>query len=1310
MPAAVEPPGAAVVEPPGDADSGETADEPSRAERVKSVYSAGDVRAEPVSPFPMSAREILTRLRVERPPVETERDKRVVSGSATRVFRRALRKSVPYSVAELYMKLGTALSARGEFDRASEAFLCALEEGTEDLDVLADYAHAAERSGATDLALVANLERALRDPQRADKLAAHCIRFVDESAALAEGPWIIDEWYPRLCERLPPAERVESALLTVRVCLFRGQDDRALALLRDLAHDVPSSTDEAGRDLLESGRLPQRLLRDDLPAHAVRAQAYAALGAVDKALAEIAAALGATVRDADPLSEIPLHELKADLLERQNPQAAGQALVAAGRLFNLCKRHDDAIVLFERATRVDPRNAVAFWYLADSRRLTAELPRWPYGDERKIEDAYADWRAGMAIAQPTPKHAWVHLSGALILETLARGSNPDGRLLWQAALETERAVALDPSASEAWAVASAYHRLLLHPATARVTADAACRRAPDGARAQIEHLIAYVDIMAPETPELLQRCKRKLPEHRGWTLAVEAYDALLRGDVDAARAACEASFGLADDESFTWPYMTAAIASALAGDLEDAERHADTVMRLTEPQRPGDAIGNRDDRGVAALILGRREEAAQIFSELLETYWVDCLRARAALACALLLHGDGAAAEREMTTFAGRAVQPAQIAFARLFVDLVARLDPEARACEACRRLLDDGAQRMRMRSFDVDDALEELSAVLAHGPSGDERSNVVWATRARILAEAGRLDEAAEAYEFLLANGDAGGGPAARAALVRVLRQRSASAAARHDVDAVRAAQHRLVTLCKRTELEASVEIAAAQLAAGLLKDALDELAHVPADAGAETQVQAAAYRLRGDALLAAGRSDDARAAYEEALRRSAQGPARDLDVAPLHIRLALLDARDENLASAGRGLRHAVTALRGDVEVQTAAHDVVAECLRLQEPAGPPPALDCALRALAEDPELSSAQRRHLTAARFAALRGGDAQPAAQPIWPLVVEAEAGALDAPTAQDRAQTFVDGIVPRLRERVLAATGVRLPGVLVRSSNVLMSGRYRILFNEIAYGSGEVGTHLCLDPDACARLGVDGTEVVHAWTGACAVRIAADDASKALDAGLELVGPTDALAWHLEGLVRLHLERFVGLSEVEYQLHEWELEGDEQRFELVRRALPGKRARVRLVVLMRRLVRGHVAVDDLGSILRGVVDAPSKSTLDEVVEVVRHRLGLSLPGVRDSRPRVDVPPELEREFDGAGSADERAAARTLLHLVAEQGLRGPGAFVLVTSTVGRRQLVERALQHRIASVAVVSASELEAAERAVPSRLVQVST
>jgi len=1282
-----------------------------RSARVKSIKLETGPTTDAGSPFRRSSREILTRLRSGHAGAASPKAaarKLPMSPAAARKVRRALRRAVPYSIAELYMKLGAALSAREDFDAAAEAFLRALEEGSEDIEVLAGLAVAAERSGAPDLALVANLERALRDPADADALARRSDRFVDDAIALTEGAWVVDEWYPQMRTLLRAGDGLGCALLTIHVCLLRADDRRALALLKEIARDVPSRGAALASELLASDRLPERLRRDNRSAHELRARVHAAVGDNALALAQVDAALDVTLPDGDPASEIPLHMLRADLLEAEQPAAAGQALIAAGRLQNLLERHPEAIEIFARATRIDPTNAQAYWYLADSRRLAAEQPVWPYGDEQAIAAAHADWLAGMAIAQPTEELAWVHLSGALITETMARASDPTGVLIWDAALEAERAVALDPGAADAWALAAAYHRTLLHPAVARVTAAAAHRRDPTGERALIEHVVASADTLASDTASLLDEAAQALPDHRSWLLAVKASDALVRGSFDAAHDACEASLSTGADESFTWPRALAAIASALAGDDATARAHADAVLALTQPGGPADAIDSRDDRGLAALVVGRPAEAAELFSSLLDTYWVDGVQARAWLACAQLMQDDANAAQREMIRFAGEVGTPLQVGFARRLLELADRMQPgRTNPSAPLHRLLDEADARLRTRSFDVDEALAELRMTGADNTSSEVRHDVARTALARIAAEAGRLDAAIAVYDELLAGGGRGAF-ASRQALARVLRAASASASAHEDVAGVRAAQHRLVGLGEATQIEASVAVATAALAAHALDEALNEVAGILSTA-TETAVLWDAYRMRGDILLAASRRDEARVAYEEALRVAATGVEPNAAFAPLQVRLALLDTNREDLASAGRRLREGIRALRCDLDLPVAAHTVISELEAVRTLTDEPLAMNCAVRALMEDHELSPAQRRLLTAARFDALRRAQPTPPTPMIRPLTLEVDDGVLGGSRDGERASVLFDALLPRMREDILETTGVRLPGLLVRPAEVLREGGYRILFNEIAYGTGTLSRNarLCLDAPQCSRLGLGGRAVVHAWSGQAGAWLDDDGAAAAADHGLALLDQLEGVVWQLGGLARVHLARFIGLTEVELRLREWEMQGGEHRCDVVGRALPHKGARVRMVSLMRRLVRAQVAVHDLEAILHGVAAEPRDATVADLADTVRARLTRSLPGVRDQRPHIAVPDDVQTAFVNAAASGSTpaldAAARSLMGCARTAGVpSAPGAFVFVCSSARARRAIQDGMDWRVPSLAVVSEDELAAAVHGAP--------
>ena len=114
-----------------------------------------------------------------------------------------------------------------------------------------------------------------------------------------------------------------------------------------------------------------------------------------------------------------------------------------------------------------------------------------------------------------------------------------------------------------------------------------------------------------------------------------------------------------------------------------------------------------------------------------------------------------------------------------------------------------------------------------------------------------------------------------------------------------------------------------------------------------------------------------------------------------------------------------------------------------------------------------------------------------------------------------------------------------------------------------------------------------------------------------------------------ESFLRLQLSRFLGLDEIEYMLDEWSGEADGRRA-LVAQTLPNKSARVRLTTVLRALVRGHIPIDDLGSILQAMELPSDGPSIDALVERTRSSLQRSFANLVDGRRRITVPESLEQ--------------------------------------------------------------------------------
>src|SRR5205085_2565692 len=113
-----------------------------------------------------------------------------------------------------------------------------------------------------------------------------------------------------------------------------------------------------------------------------------------------------------------------------------------------------------------------------------------------------------------------------------------------------------------------------------------------------------------------------------------------------------------------------------------------------------------------------------------------------------------------------------------------------------------------------------------------------------------------------------------------------------------------------------------------------------------------------------------------------------------------------------------------------------------------GEPHALSAAFRALAEDPSLTGQERRVLASARFAMRRESDAVTAAPRVDQITIQAGPDLFPEGETDESARLVHDSMAP-LRRRLLEATGVRIPGVRVRPTDLLEGGGYRLLINEV---------------------------------------------------------------------------------------------------------------------------------------------------------------------------------------------------------------------------------------------------------------------
>jgi tetratricopeptide (TPR) repeat protein len=351
---------------------------------------------------------------------------------------------------------------------------------------------------------------------------------------------------------------------------------------------------------------------------------------------------------------------------------------------------------------------------------------------------------------------------------------------------------------------------------------------------------------------------------------------------------------------------------------------------------------------------------------------------------------------------------------------------------------------------------------------------------------------------------------------------------------------------------------------------------------------------------------------------------------------------------------------------------------------------ALDHVLEEVQEDPSVSAlsdaaAATRASLGFRLDEILGLTRDESAQEIpvvTPIVVEVGDGLVPIVDSNQDGGVFLYELIPAMRERILATTGVEVPGVRLRGNPGLPMGGYNAQVDEVPVlaGSAVLDTSFAVRPaeGGAPEPGGELTDF-HPLTGEPGLWVLVEDTSRAGTDGLTTV---QYLIHQIEMVFRAHLARYLGPQEVDGLVAEWSGEDDDG---LVASVLPDAEARLRLTWVLQALVEDGVPITDWRSLLAAVRDAGGiMAPTRALVHGVRARLRDELPGPRTGKRVIPVPGEHEAALlgqpDGSAAAPtsqpEHAFLRWLRETVA---VSGP-AVTLVTGSQDARELVS-ALAH-----------------------------
>jgi tetratricopeptide (TPR) repeat protein len=1229
---------------------------------------------------------------------------------------------------ELYRLLGTALMTAGRYEEAAEAFAKALEEarmapdGVE-ADVYHSLSEAMVKVAESDLAarpeaVRTALEVTLLSEEAARIVPGAVVRLVDRNVLEQNARWIAHVWLPGLHEvESRHADTPACALLAGRAHLYEGDHEIAFDLFRRVAASAWLHAELHAADRLTIDALPLPFVAAEPGmAYFVLGQAAEALGRIDTAVEHLLTSLESVPPPPDELAVRNRLVRLLKLIGGREPDAARELLSVAS-IAATDGQWRDAIAAASEASTLDPSSAPARWHCADYRRLAADRDEYPWVDLDMLREAERDFEAGLRLSTPdSANDATVYLVLALIEDRLSDHDVSPADRSWRAILAAEQALALDPRSADAWAVAARCQRTLRLYAASRYALAQAKELDPHNLVVAEEEVAWHLETMTEEVFDVIERSRARRPEFESAFAAASGFARLLKGEVGAALEILDGVVEAASARAAFAFRLFRAHARSLEGRAADAERDYEYILRLSDQVDGSSNSPVLSERAWSLCMLGRAEDAAPLFATLEGGLGRDPVDPQLGLACCAVARGDLSEAARRLDGARKSIVHRGDALTIGLALDtLRARglaADPQAE------ELLAQAAAEAR----EVAEATEAMQAAEAFARADLDiavrqttEGSIAWTAGNAGLARLSRArgDPAlANSLYGSIAERAPRLFPQARALGLECLRAQSDMARKAGEVDTTREFEQQLQSAGVKAGWEAELAVAEARVNAGDTAAAEAHLSRLLNDQIVRAPEQGEPLLRIGDALLAVHAMDAAERAYEAAAR--AARVTDDLELlARRSARLAFVAALRGDIASAHSHCRRAVQAVTVSAS-DPAAGQVVIECEQLASTAGVRGALSPVLRSLCEDPELDPWQRRAVSGARFTKLREHSTA-RLEPALPIVAAVDPRWLPEGPESPLAVRLLRGLFPEVRARLATRAGVMMPGVKLSGQPRMGDdpADYAILVREVRYASGTLPPdhRLCPNVPTLRKLGIDGLPVfspdgepMALWLDRAASQAAAVEA-------LELLDEAEALAWHLESVVRAELVRFVGVSEIESALKRWTLSaGDDARRAILERARADKSVETGLLRVIRRLVKEQVPVDQIGAVLTAQAESLEQN-LDTIrtVERARELLSQTLPPDRLRRDVVRVDPDLEQEvsehvYDADRTRVLALPPESLERLFGQLQLSFSGRpsdeVALVVSNPDLRPFIQRLSESRWPRAVVITEREAAALGRA----------
>lgn len=288
-------------------------------------------------------------------------------------------------------------------------------------------------------------------------------------------------------------------------------------------------------------------------------------------------------------------------------------------------------------------------------------------------------------------------------------------------------------------------------------------------------------------------------------------------------------------------------------------------------------------------------------------------------------------------------------------------------------------------------------------------------------------------------------------------------------------------------------------------------------------------------------------------------------------------------------------------------------------------------------------------------------------EPVIPIVVELGSALVPFVDPAQDGGTFLDRLIPELKDRLHELSGVRIPGLRLRPGD-LMEHEFTVDVDEVLVARGTVA--IDMSPDV--------------GTGAAP----ADD-----DLGKEPDPAARDLIKALEASLRPHLPRFLGMQEVSDFADNWVAEAESTRLKAF---LLEDESRIALTWALKAALEDGLSIADSQAVLAAVAaaldtDAPRLALRDAVGASLRRSHCHTFPG-----SFVEIPPEKESAL--VSSATLPRAGALVRHELARwlrENVAADRDITLVANSEAGRRLVTPVARAECQLAVIVTTDDLE---------------